>query len=150
MTDILKRDKGKSTKAKEEILLGVDYGESNIGLAFGRAGLAAPIKIIPAKNTDTALKEISRVALENKVTQIIAGLPLTVDNKETKQSQNTRQFFKLLKIHLKLPVVFVNEYQTSMEAVKSAIAAGVPQKGRRGVDDISAALILKKYYDERE
>lgn len=139
---------GKESKKNEEILLGVDYGGSNIGLAFGRRGLSSPVKVVPAKNIDEAIKEISRVALENKVTKLVVGLPLTADGKETKQSQETRVFVKLLIGHLKLPYEFENELDTTKEATKDAISSGISQKSRRKIDDISAAIILNRYYEE--
>lgn len=139
---------GKESEQAEEILLGVDYGESNIGLAFGRQGLALPLRVIPAKNVREAIKEISRVALENKVTKLIIGLPLTAENKETSKSQEVREFTKSLNVHLKLPTEFVNELDTSKDAMKGAISTGISQKNRRKIDDISAAIILNRYYEE--
>lgn len=132
----------------DEILLGIDYGDTNIGLAFGRAGLTEPLSVISAKNTQNAIKEIAKIAHSNRTTKIILGLPLTAKNKETQQSQKTRHFAKQLKVFIKIPVEFVNEFETSRNAVKSAIARGVSQKRRRGVDNIAAALILKKYYEQ--
>jgi putative Holliday junction resolvase len=140
----------KESQQAEEILLGIDHGGSNIGLAFGRRRFASPLKVISAKNTDEAIKEISRVAIENKVTKIIVGLPLTADNKETQQSQEVRKFVKLLSAHLKFPTEFVNELNTSKEAMKGAISSGISQKNRRKIDDISAAIVLNRYYEEHE
>jgi putative holliday junction resolvase len=133
---------------RDETLLGIDYGETNIGVAFGRAGLVEPLKIIPGKNLGEALKEISRAALEIKVNTVIIGLPLTAEGKETAQSLKTRYFANQLKLHLKKPIKFVNEYATSKEAIKNAIGQGISQKSRRKIDHISAALILKKYFEE--
>lgn len=138
------------TILSNEILLGIDFGETNIGLAFGRAGLTEPLSVISAKNTQNAIKEIAKIAHSNKATKIIIGLPLSAENKETQQSQKTRRFANQLKVFIKLPVEFVNEFETSKNAVKRAIASGVPQKRRRSIDNISAALILKRYYEKHQ
>lgn len=138
----------KPTNTKDELLLGIDYGETNIGLAFGRNGLASPLSIIPAKNEDEALREIARFAIENKVTKIIMGIPLTADGKETAESLKVRRFSKLLKIYLKKPLELVNEHSTSIEALDEAIDIGMSQKGRRKVDNLSAALILTRYFEK--
>lgn len=136
-----------STNNNEEILLGIDYGERNIGLAFGRNGFATPLHTISGANTEEAIKEISRFCIESKITKIIIGLPLTADNKETKKSHEIRRFAKRLKIVLKKPLEYVNEYQTTKDAIEGAIEMGVSQKSRRTVDHIAAALILKQYYN---
>lgn len=137
----------KKPSKKESIFLGIDYGESNIGLAFGRGGLASPIKIISGKDTDTAVEEIVRVILENNVSKIVMGLPLTVDEKETPQSLEARKFAKVLKIKLKKPILFVNEYETSVDAGKSMLSLGFSRKRSKKHDHFSAALILRKYFE---
>lgn len=144
----MSRSKEANTQ-NDEILLGIDYGETNIGLAFGRAGLATPLRVINAKNRDSAINEIVTYTLENRVNRIIVGLPLTADKKETAESQKVRHFTKHLQLRLNKPVEFVNEYLSSVEALSSAIEQGVPQKRRRSIDHLSAAVILKKYYDEQ-
>jgi putative Holliday junction resolvase len=134
----------------EEVLLGIDYGSTNTGLAFGRAGLTVPLKVISAKNQKNMIAEISKVALGNKVTKIVMGLPLDSEGKETNQARKIRKFAKLLKIHLKKPVEFVNEAGSSREAIENAIRSGISKKRRKLSDHISAALILRRYYNERE
>lgn len=137
----------KSPTRKEEILLGIDYGSRKIGLAFGRAGLAQPLRIISGKNLNAAVGEISRLAIENNVDKIVMGLPLTVNDKETPQSVETRKFAKVLKIRLKKPIEFVNEYETSLNATKAMLGMGFSKSSREKHDHYSAALILKNYFD---
>lgn len=148
--DIIKRKKNRGSRPQEEILLGIDYGDAHIGLAFGRANLATPLSVIPAKNLETAMDEIGRIVFENKINKILLGLPLSAQDKETEQSARVRKFSKLLKTRLKKPVTFVNEYNTTREAVKGAIDAGNSKKRRSSVDHISAALIVKRYYEEMD
>ncbi len=136
------------SKPLNETLLGIDYGAANIGLAFGKSGLVAPIKVISGRDTDEAIREIARIALENKVTKIIVGLPLSDKGKETPQSKEVRKFAKLLKIRLKKPLVFVDEYGSSKDVVKPMIGLGISKRRRRQKDHFSAALILRNFYRE--
>ena len=71
----------------EEILLGVDYGSSHTGLAFGREGLVSPLHVIDSKDLNFVKAEIAKVSLGNKVSKVIMGLPLDVDGKDTTQSK---------------------------------------------------------------
>jgi len=136
-------------KPAEEILLGIDYGEHKVGLAFGRSDVVMPLKIVGAKDRDAALKEIIQVAKTNHVTKLVIGLPLSFDKKENAQSKAVRQFTKLLNHYLKLPFEFIDEYGTSDDAQGYLVLAGAT-KNRRDLDDaIAAALILKRYYNNK-
>ena len=134
---------------KEEILLGLDYGENKVGLAFGRSQTVMPLKILNAKDKDSAIKEIIQIVKTNHVTKLIIGLPLSFDRKENAQSRLVRQFVKLLNHYLKLPFEFVDEYGTSDEAYSHLVINGA-SKNRRDLDDaVAAALILKRYYNNK-
>lgn len=134
----------------EEVLLGIDYGEKNTGLAFGRAGAVSPLTILDSRDEGQLLAQIGRFVVENKISKIIMGLPLTLDGKETQQSLKVRRFTKILKIKLKKPVEFVSEFGTTKESIQRAIKTGVSKKRRQTNDDLSAALIIKRYYSEQE
>ena len=138
----------KKTQETEEVLIGIDYGEKNIGIAFAKNGIVSPTKVISGTRDEVAITEIARFVLENKVTKIIVGLPLTSDGKDTNQSRKVRRFVKLLKIRLKKPVEFVNEFRTTKDSITEAINLGISKKRRSTVDHLSAALILKEYYSK--
>ena len=139
----------KSTKDKflEEIVLGIDYGERNIGLALGHNGLTMPLHVVDARDSQQALSEINRLVRENKIKRIILGLPLNSAGKETAMAKTIRTFSKLVKMETKLPVVFMDEYATSIESVKMALDQDMSQKRRQQIDHLSAALIIKNYYE---
>lgn len=137
-------------KKLENMMLGIDFGETNIGVAFGRNGLVSPLKVLPGKNQQNAIMEIARLARENHAEKIIVGLPLSGSGKETAMSLKTRKFAKLLKILTKKPVEFYSEHLSTIQAVEEAISTGISQKKRTSVDHLSAALILKRYYDQSQ
>ena len=143
-----KTNKIKQKKEKSAVLMAIDYGRRNIGIAFGSNGLVSPIKVIDGKNTQVAIHEIARFIIENKIDKIIVGLPLTAEGKETKQAMETRKFVKLLKIITKKPVDFYNEYGSTKSALNKAIEMEIPQRSRKTTDHLAAAVILKSYYQE--
>jgi putative transcription antitermination factor YqgF len=133
---------------ENEILLGIDYGDRNIGLAMGRNGFVSPLQIIDGANSHTAVHEITRTVMQNRCTKLIIGLPLSFDKKETVMSRKARVFAKLLKVYIKIPMEFENEYGTTMGSIDEAILFGVAKKQRAKTDHLSAALILKNYYHD--
>ena len=135
--------------SKTGLFLGIDFGKTNIGLAIGRNGLVTPLEIIPGKNIENSLNQISRTIIENKVTKIVVGLPLTADGKDTTESLEIRRFAKLLKVTTKRAVEFQNEYGTSKAALEEAIDLDTPKNKRGTNDHLAAALILKMYFNEK-
>lgn len=131
----------------DKIVLGIDYGEARIGLAFGRNGFVSPLAVVTARNEMTAIHEIIRVALENKVDLFVVGLPLGYGHRETIQSNKVRLFSKRLKVFSKKPVEFADEYNSSNEGLENALEEGINKKARSITDQYSAAVILKSFYE---
>jgi RNase H-fold protein (predicted Holliday junction resolvase) len=77
------------------------------------------------------------------------GLPLDYNRKDTIQSRKAIHFSKILKLHLKLPVEFENEFGSTQDTNVMAIKYGIHRKARKTVDHYTAALILKNYYEEK-
>lgn len=134
-----------SKPSDSEMLLGIDYGDANIGLAIGRGDLVNPLHVIKNTNEIDSVKEINRFVIQNKIDRLIVGLPLGVDGKETPQARKVRKFAKLLKIRTKRPVEFVNEFLSTQNAIRESVELGMPKRSRSKVDHLSAALILKNY-----
>ncbi|KKS31235.1 hypothetical protein A2380_02395 [candidate division WWE3 bacterium RIFOXYB1_FULL_43_24] len=139
--------KSKATTS-DKSYLGIDYGATNIGVALGKNGFVTPLKIINGKSQNTAISQLIRVALENKAEAFIMGLPLTPDGKETAQSLKNRKFAKLLKILSKKPVIFINEEDSTQEALQSMDIQKSTRKRKVFSDDIAAAIILRRFFQE--
>ena len=138
----------KKTVSADKSYLGLDYGSSNIGVALGKNGFAAPLKIVSGKSQNTAISELIRVALENKVEAFVMGLPLTAEGKETAQSLKIRKFAKLLKIYSKKPVIFTNEAGTTQEALETMTIQKSTRRTKAFSDDVAAAIILRRFFHE--
>ena len=65
-------------------ILGIDYGETHLGLALGVNNIVSPLKVVMAKDQKIALFEINRVIIENKIGLVVMGLPLTAEEKKPK------------------------------------------------------------------
>jgi putative Holliday junction resolvase len=129
-------------------ILGVDYGDTNIGLALANSSkVITPLKIIDNKNFEQALLEINKIIILNKVDLIVIGLPLTIEGTETPMAKKIKRFAKQLRIKTKKQTVFQNEYATSKESLRQAIDMGVSKKSRSKIDHISARIILKRYLE---
>lgn len=136
----------KESKYKDKFVLGVDFGETTTGIALGKNGVVAPAREVLSKDRMTAIQHILRTVKQNKVVAVVVGLPLGYDQKDTPQSLEVRRFAKLLKTRLGIPIILIDEFGTSQEALADAIIEELPQKARRKVDSISASIILKRFF----
>lgn len=133
---------------KTERVLGLDYGDTNIGVAFGSEGLTMSLPPLPAKDLNFTLDKIARLTIEEKASKIVLGLPLNAEGKPTLQAIKVRTFANKLKLKVRVPIEFVDEHATTSEALKEALSRDISKKGREKLDSISAEMILKRYFSE--
>ena len=108
------------------VLMGLDYGKARIGIAltnpeqtfvFPHKTLDRPKKLL------ATLEAINQIAQEYAVKAIIVGYPFNADGSESKMCQAVRAFANNLKKHVHLPIFFVDERYTSLDALSDAHAA---------------------------
>ena len=109
--------------------LGLDYGQSHIGVALATGPLAEPLTTIPTK---TALRLIKELIKKHNINAIIIGIPHASIHNTLEQ--------------LGLPVYEVDETLSSHDARESLMHT--TQKRRRvGEHTAAAAIILQSWLD---
>jgi len=137
-----------TSRYKDKFVVGVDFGEATVGLALGKEGLVTPVQSVSSRDRMFAVQQIIRLVRQNKAQLVVIGLPLSIQGSETQESAEVRKFAKILGTRLGTSIEFVNEYGSTYEAEQAAIDGGLPQKSRKKVDSISAAVILKRFFSE--
>jgi len=151
-------------------LLGIDLGTRRIGLAIAetaapgdRTSVGAAIRPLATISRGTALRDattIARVAEEQRVDEIVVGLPLRLDGAEAEMAQRARAWAEAVLGPLGLPVSFRDERLTTERASarlrppRRGRAGGPPSAARRGahrqsLDREAAAIILQAELDAR-
>ncbi len=92
----------------------------------------------------TRLREICR---EHGVGTIVVGCPVHLDGSASEMSEEASRFAERLRRNLGLPVHLVDERLSSWEARQTA-EENAPRQGRKNVDDIAAAVILRDYLSQ--
>jgi putative holliday junction resolvase len=118
--------------------LGIDYGESKIGLAKAseEIRLALPFKII--FNTKNLIEDLEKIILEESITRIIVGYPITLKGEVGNAAKLVDDFIQKISV-FSLPI----ERQDERFSTKSSFTYSKKEK-----DDSSAAtLILQTYLD---
>ena len=115
--------------------LGIDYGQSKIGLAkaTNEVKIATPLRVIRG-----GIEEVKSAIKEEEIDEIIVGYPLNLSGKQGAQTKEVDGFIKKLEL-LNKPIHKQDERFSSRSAVSE------------GDDDASAAaLILQTWLDSQE
>ena len=134
-------------------ILALDYGRKRIGLAISdelRSG-STPFAIFVRKNRADDLRRLRRLVRENRVCQLVVGLPLHLDGADSEMAAETRSFAARLRKHLGLPVELLDERLTSWEAKNTRVTSTRAANPRENSDDdVAAAILLRDYLARRE
>jgi len=128
-------------------VLSLDIGNKRIGIA-GCDPLGISITHLPAifrKNFEQDLKEFCKICLKRNVKGLIIGNPLDMNGKETNQSILCKKYGIKLASSLNLPVVFINEHCSTVEA-KEKFSLKSDKTGR--IDSAAAAILLQQWLIE--
>lgn len=124
-------------------VLGIDYGTKRIGLAISdeTRTFARELTILSPKDF---WNEIKNICNENEVGDLVVGLPLGLDGKNTEKTKEVLAFVEELKKCL--PELGV---KTQDERLSSAMAKNLPG-GKTKVDSLAAQIFLQNYLDRNK
>lgn len=136
-------------------IIGIDYGQKRIGLAISDVNhlIASPLATFEAqKNIDTLIDYLKKVEIDKNfiLEKIVIGLPLHMDGKESKMSEEVKIFGQKLEEILSIKIYFFDERLSSVQAERFLKEANFSRKKRtQFVDKLSAVLVLQSFLDSR-
>jgi len=133
-------------------ILGVDFGDRNIGLAVSDKLLitAQALGSYRVKNEEEDKKYFKDLVLKYEIEEIVIGLPLRMDGTPGTRVQKTQKFASWLENVLKLPIVFWDERLTTKQALDILNQQKISGKKKKKLkDQISAAIILSVYLESK-
>jgi putative holliday junction resolvase len=144
-------------------LLGIDLGARRIGLAVADTDSrrVRPLATIRRSSAERDRSTIARLAAEQRVTELVVGLPLNMDGSEGEQARLARAWAEEALTDLGMPVYWRDERLTSeraaarLPAPRRGRAGGPPTAASRGahraaLDRHAATLILEAELAARE
>jgi len=132
--------------------LGLDVGDRRIGMAVSdeTGAVAQGRGVYTRQGEEEDLSYFVELCRREQVEKIVVGLPLNMDGSEGKQAAKARAFGEALGGRTGLPVEFLDERLTTVEADWVLREAGLRERKRRRVrDELSAVLILQAWLDSR-
>lgn len=131
-------------------VLGLDIGSKRIGVAgCDRTGLIATgLTTIDNKSFVYVTEQLSQIARQREATLLVVGLPYTLDGDLGNQARRVQKFTKRLAKALGLPITYMDERLTSVEAEQQLQAERRPIDKNKGlIDRRAAAIILQQWLD---
>ncbi len=128
-------------------VLCLDIGNKRIGIA-GCDPLGISITHLPAifrKSFNEDLHEFDKICSRRKVQGLVIGNPLDKYGKETYQSNLSKKYGNKLAMCLRLPLVFINEHCSTLEA-KEKFSLKIDKTGK--IDSAAAAILLQQWLIE--
>lgn len=128
----------------------LDYGRARVGLAVAdELGiLAHPRPFIPAVPPARCLRDIARFVKEENVSLLLLGLPTNMDGSEGPSARRVRKFAEALATASGVPIAFIDERLSTVQAQARLHEAGRTEKTSKGrIDSASAAVLLQSWLD---
>lgn len=122
-----------------------DPGSKRIGVAVSDALriVANPLTVLDAGDPWDAIDEL---LAEYRPGVLVVGLPVALDGSEGPAAERARAFGEQLDARSEVPVEYVDERFTTMEAEAALIEGRVRRRERKQtVDKVAAAVILRHY-----
>lgn len=130
--------------------LGIDYGDSRVGLAItDLLGITAQgLETIHYNGNDKILlKRLDEILNEYEIDTFVIGMPINMNGTESTRVEVTKQFIHKLKCkYNKIKIETIDERLTTVEAHKTMNFLDVNKTKKKNiVDTISAIYILEVY-----
>lgn len=135
--------------------LGLDLGTKTLGIAISDKTntLASPLKTIRFNEEDynSVILELTKIIKDNEITEIALGLPKNMNSSEGFAAKRSKNFSELLEKHIDVPITFIDERLSSVEAHNILMNLGKNnQKRKKVVDEIAAMIILENFLKRKE
>ncbi|MDJ0861433.1 MAG: Holliday junction resolvase RuvX [Gammaproteobacteria bacterium] len=130
------------------VLLAFDFGAKRIGVAVGQSVTASarPLRTVRVSGRRPDWAAITDLVRTWQPTCLVVGLPLNMDGTEQETTHYARRFGRQLEARYHLPVHWVDERLSSVEAQNRLRTQGRPDDE---VDPVAAQLILETWFSER-
>ncbi|MBC6388753.1 Holliday junction resolvase RuvX [Apilactobacillus kunkeei] len=133
--------------------MGMDVGSKTVGISVSDllGWTAQGVEIIPINEDEEqfGLDRVAELVEKYEITGFVLGLPKNMNNTSGPRVEASKRYGEMLKEKFNLPVDFVDERLTTVEAERMLIekADTSREKRKKVIDKIASELILQTYLD---
>ncbi len=132
--------------------LGLDVGRKRMGVAGcdGTGLIATGITTIKRTSFQQDIAQLQTIVEDRQVQVLVVGLPYSMNGSIGSQAKEVQKYAQRLSQALELPIEYIDERLTSIQAEEMLKAANISPSQNKGlIDRKAAALILQQWLDER-
>lgn len=129
-------------------IMAIDYGDARTGVALSDAtgSIVGRALVVPSYNPDKALAALCALAAAEGASELVVGLPRSIDGREGGRAALCREFAGKLEARSGLPVALWDERFTTVDAHRILTEnRRFGKKRKESVDAVAASLILEGY-----
>ena len=133
-------------------VLALDVGDRRIGVAVSdpTGVLATPLLAVERRDPAADVSELLRLIEEHEASEIVVGLPRTLQGDVGIQAGKVKRFVASLSERTDVPIATVDERLSTVQAERMlSESPGRRSRDRGRVDAAAAAVILQSYLDSR-
>ena len=135
-------------------LLGFDYGSKRIGVAVGQdlTRNANGLRTLQNNQSGPDWPAIDELIKQWQPDLLVVGMPHNMDDSPHPLAESVRHFGKQLEQRYNLPVVWIDEKLSSLEAEAQLAHSGKSRSGKRdktNIDKLAAAVILQTWLNSQ-
>lgn len=137
---------------KKVAALGLDVGKKRMGVAGcdGTGLIATGLTTIYRTSWDKDVEQLKEIIQEREVEILVIGLPYNLDGTIGFQAKQVLKFAEKIAQSLQLPIEYVDERLTSVEALNQLKAhKRFSTRDKGAIDRRAAAIILQQWLDCR-
>ena len=133
--------------------MGMDVGSKTVGISvsdlLGWTAQGVEIIRINEDEEQFGLDRVAELVEKYEITGFVLGLPKNMNNTSGPRVEASKRYGEMLKEKFNLPVDFVDERLTTVEAERMLIekADTSREKRKKVIDKIASELILQTYLD---
>ena len=132
-------------------VLGFDAGQRRIGVAVGSAfgAGARPVAVVDVHGGGPDWRQVERLVRDWRPDGLVVGDPMTLDGGDQPIRRFAQGFARELAARFRLPVVMVDERNSSQEAARRFAAERAEGRRKRRdaelLDAVAAAVIVERW-----
>ena len=134
-------------------IIGIDFGDARVGIAVSDETeiLATSVCTLTVSGVNDAVKKCAETIRSLGGQEIVCGLPYNMNGSESFRAEKTRIFAEKLMEATQLPLSFMDERLSTVEAYTYMNITDMKSRKRRSViDAMSAQIILQSYIDRKK
>lgn len=131
-------------------ILAIDPGQKRVGVAISDPSgkVAFPLTVFLHRSKREDALQIIALAEQNQVDRIIIGQALGIDQQPTLQGRRSMNLARALQAQTSIPVVLVDEFETTQKALTARKQMGVKTKKlTQNIDAYAAVVLLQSYIE---